>query len=360
MGLQEKLKELEDEMARTQKNKATEYHIGIIKSKIAQIRRELLAPRKHGASGGGFDVKKSGDATVALIGLPSVGKSTLLNKLTNAESKTAAYAFTTLKCIPGTMNYKNTKIQILDLPGIIEGAKDGKGRGREVIAVARNADLILIMIEANHPDQRRIIETELYGFGIRVNASPPHVSIGKAMKGGITINHTVPITKISERSIQATLNAYSMFNADIILHQDITVDEFIDAIEGNRAYIPAVYVLSKSDLVKTPPKLPFEYVAIAAERGGGIEELKKQIYDKLDLIHIFTKRKGEVADMNDPMVVRSGITVGEMCERLHRDLRKEFRYALVWGKSVKHQPQRVGLYHMLADGDVVQVIKRQG
>ena len=360
MGLQEKLKELEDEMARTQKNKATEYHIGIIKSKIAQIRRELLAPKKHGASAGGFDIKKSGDATVAIIGLPSVGKSTLLNKLTNAESKTAAYAFTTLKCIPGTMDYKNTKIQILDLPGIIEGAKDGKGRGREVIAVARNADLILIMLEANHPDQRRIIETELYGFGIRINAKPPRVSVGKAMKGGITINHTVPITRISERSIQAALNQYSMFNADVILHEDISVDEFIDVIEGNRAYIPAVYVLSKADLVKSLPKLPFDYIPIAAERGAGIEDLKKRIYDKLDLIHIFTKRKGEAADMDEPMVVRKGINVGEMCERLHRDLRKEFRYALVWGKSVKHQPQRVGLLHVLAEGDIVQVIKRQG
>jgi len=360
MGLQEKLKELEDELGRTQKNKATEYHIGILKSKIAQIRRELLSPRKHGASAGGFDIKKSGDATVAIIGLPSVGKSTLLNKLTNAESKTAAYAFTTLKCIPGTMSYRNTKIQILDLPGIIEGAKDGKGRGREVISVARNADLILIMIEANHPDQRRIIETELYGFGIRVNASRPRVSIGKAMKGGITINHTVPITKISERGIQATLNQYGMFNADVILHQDITVDEFIDAVEGNRAYIPAVYVLSKADLVKALPKLPFQHVPVAAERGTGIEELKRQIYDKLNLIHIFTKRKGEAADMTDPMVVRNGTNVGEMCEKLHRDLRKDFRYALVWGTSVKHQPQRVGLWHTLDDGDIVQIIKRQG
>jgi len=360
MGLQEKLKELEDELARTQKNKATEYHIGIVKSKIAQIRRELLAPRKHGASAGGFDIKKSGDATVAIIGLPSVGKSTLLNRLTNAESKTAAYAFTTLKCIPGTMDYRNTKIQILDLPGIIEGAKDGKGRGREVIAVARSADLILIMIEANHPDQRRIIETELYGFGIRVNARRPRVSIGKAMKGGITINHTVPITKISERGIQATLNQYGMFNADVILHEDITVDEFIDVVEGNRAYVPAVYVLSKADLVKTAPKLPFRYVSISAEKGAGIEELKRQIYDKLDLIHIFTKRKGEAADLEEPMVVRSGISVGEVCEKLHRDLKKEFRYGLVWGKSVKHQPQRVGLEHTLMDGDILQVVKRQG
>lgn len=357
MGLQEKLKELEDELARTQKNKATEYHIGIVKSKIAKLRRELLHPKKHGASTGGFDIRKSGDATVAIIGLPSVGKSTLLNKITNAESKTAAYAFTTLKCIPGIMEYENARIQVLDLPGIIEGAKDGRGRGREVIAVARSADLILVLVEATHPNQRKTIESELYGFGIRLNSRAPNVSIGKRSRGGVTINRTVQVTKISEKEIQAVLNEYGIYNADVVLHQDVTIDEFIDVLEGNRAYMPVVYILTKCDLVDKGRLQP-GYIQIAAEKGTGIEELKRAIYGKLDLVHIYTKRRGEAADMEEPLIVRRGITVGGVCERLHRDLRKEFRYALVWGKSVKHQPQRVGLDHVLADGDIVQVVKR--
>ncbi|MFH0738025.1 MAG: GTP-binding protein [Candidatus Micrarchaeota archaeon] len=358
MGIQEKLKELEDELARTQKNKATEFHIGILKSKIAQLRRELLSPKKHGTSAGGFDVKKSGDATVALIGLPSVGKSTLLNRLTNAESKTAAYAFTTLKCIPGVMDYKDTKIQVLDLPGIIEGAKDGRGRGREVIAVARNADLILILIEAAAPKQAKTIENELYGFGIRLNTRRPKVVVAKRLRGGITVNSTVPLLKVSHREIMAVMNQYGIFNAGVLLHQDVTIDEFIDVIEGNRAYVPAVYVLTKADLVREAPKLPFSYIAVSAEHGSGIESLKGSIYDKLDLIHIYTKKRGEEADLEEPMVVRRGISVGEVCEKLHRDLRKDFRYGLVWGTSVKHQPQRVGLYHVLDEGDILQIIKR--
>jgi small GTP-binding protein len=358
MGIQEKLKELESELARTQKNKATEFHIGILKSKIAQLRRELISPRRHGASGGGFEVKKSGDATVALIGLPSVGKSTLMTKLTKAESKTASYAFTTLKCIPGIMEYNDTRIQVLDLPGIIEGAKDGRGRGREVIAVARNADLILIMVEAASPKQAKVIESELYGFGIRINTARPSVSIGKHVRGGLTINSTVPLTRITHREVLAAMNQYGIFNANIVIRQDITIDEFIDVLEGNRAYVPAVYVLNKSDLVKELPKLEFRYIPIAAESGMGVEELKREIFERLDLIRIFTKKRGEDADMTEPLVVRNGIDVGGVCERLHRDLRKEFRYALVWGKSVKHQPQRVGLDHVLADGDIMQVVKR--
>ena len=360
MGVTEKLKELEDELARTQKNKATEYHIGIVKSKIAQLRRELISPKKHGTSAGGFDVKKSGDATVAMIGLPSVGKSTLMNKLTNAESKIAAYAFTTLKCIPGIMEYNDTKIQVLDLPGIIEGAKDGRGRGREVIAVARNADLILIMVEGANPRQNRIIETELYGFGIRINSQPPEVSIAKMIRGGVTINSTVPLTKITQKGILAALNQYSIFNANVVLHRDITIDEFIDALEANRAYIPALYILTKVDLIKELPKLAFDYVPISVGDLKSMDKLKKEIYERLELIRIYTKKRGEEADLNEPLVVRRGITVAEACEKLHRDLKKEFRYALIWGKSVKHQPQRVGLNHVMGEGDIIQIIKRQG
>jgi uncharacterized protein len=87
---------------------------------------------QSGGPGEGFEVQKYGDGRVALIGFPSVGKSTLLNQLTGTESEAAAYEFTTLTCIPGVIHYKGAKIQMLDLPGIIEGAAQGKGRGRQV------------------------------------------------------------------------------------------------------------------------------------------------------------------------------------------------------------------------------------
>lgn len=362
MGIQERLKELEEELARTQKNKATEYHIGIVKSKIAKLRRELVTPTKHGSSGGGFDVKKSGDATVAIIGLPSVGKSTLLTKITNAESETAAYAFTTLKCIPGVMEYNRARIQVLDLPGIIEGAKDGKGRGREIISVARNSDLIMILIDAAQPKQVKTIETELYGFGIRINKKAPNVVVKKLTKGGVTLNSTVKITKITKREILAVLNEYRVFNANVVLRENITLDEFIDVLEGNRAYVPAIYVVTKTDIVdkKLVNKFPKNYLRISGETEDGLEELKKEMYRHLDLINIYTKKRKEDADMDEPMVVRKGITVAQLCGKLHRTLRKEFRYGIVWGKSVKHQPQRVGLHHILMDGDIIMIVKKQG
>jgi len=362
MGLLEKIREIEEEIKRTQYNKATEFHIGQLKAKLAKYKRELIAPSRAGAGkrSGGFDVKKSGDATVAIIGLPSVGKSTLLTKITNAQSKAAAYAFTTLKCIPGLLEYNKAKIQILDLPGIIEGAKDGKGRGREIISVARSADLLLIMLDAmNAVAEYNIIMRELYGFGIRVNSKPPDVVIKKKIRGGITINSIVKLTKISEREVQAVLGEYGMHNADVVFREDVSVDQFIDVVEGNRVYLPAIFVVNKIDLANSENLLlSFAYIPISAEKGYNLEKVKEEIYNKLDFINIYTKRKGEKADIGEPLIMRRGTTVGDVCERLHRDLKKDFRYAVVWGKSVKHEGQRVGLDHILADGDIVYIVKK--
>ena len=123
--------------------------MGLLKAKLAKYRSQLLEPSgKGGAKGEGFDVMKSGDARVALIGFPSVGKSTLLSTVTATESAVAAYEFTTLTCVPGVIKYEGAEIQLLDLPGIIEGAAQGKGRGRQVIAVARTADMVLMMLDA--------------------------------------------------------------------------------------------------------------------------------------------------------------------------------------------------------------------
>lgn len=186
--IQAKIDALEAEMARTQKNKATNYHLGTLKAKIAKLKSELING-PGGKSAGtknaerGFDVSKSGDTRIGLVGFPSVGKSTLLTTLTGTRSEAAAYEFTTLTCIPGTMKYKGARIQVLDLPGIIEGAADGKGRGRQVISTARTCNMILIVLDAAKPlTHKKIIEQELHSFGIRINQEPARVKFIKKVR----------------------------------------------------------------------------------------------------------------------------------------------------------------------------------
>lgn len=100
-------------MNKTQKNKATAKHVGLLKAQLAKLRRELIEPKGGGgAKSEGFDVAKTGDARVGFIGFPSVGKSTLLSNLAGVYSEVAAYEFTTLTTVPGLIKYKGAKIQV--------------------------------------------------------------------------------------------------------------------------------------------------------------------------------------------------------------------------------------------------------
>ncbi|KAH8865162.1 Developmentally-regulated GTP-binding protein 2 [Schistosoma japonicum] len=231
MGILDKIADIENEIARTQKNKATEYHLGLLKAKLAKYRSQLLETQNKASKGEGFDVMKSGDARVALIGFPSVGKSTLLNSLTSTHSECASYEFTTLTCIPGVIEYKGANIQLLDLPGIIEGASQGKGRGRQVIAVARTADLVLMMLDATKPDvHRKLLENELESVGIRLNKNKPNIYFKQKKTGGLKITSMVSLTKMNEKMTQMILQEYSILFSFAFDCYNIEVYNKIDQI----------------------------------------------------------------------------------------------------------------------------------
>jgi len=368
MSVLQKIADIEAEMARTQKNKATMHHIGKLKARLAQLKNEVLlqdAKSGGGAKGAGFDVQKTGDARIGFIGFPSVGKSTLLNKLTNSFSEVAAYEFTTLTCVPGIVMYNGAKLQMLDLPGIIEGAKDGKGRGRQVIAVARTCSLILIILNVANPlGHKLIIERELDGFGIRLNKTPPDIVIKKKDKGGINVICTCPLTHLDEATIKSVLAEYRMTSVDISIRGDYTMDELIDAIEGSRVYIPAVYVMNMIDRISIEEldiinRIPHN-CPISAHHEWNLDGLMETIWDHLNLCRIYTKPKGQIPDYAAPVIMKREPqpTLEGFCGKLHKHMIKSFRYAWVWGSSVRHNPQKVGKDHKLDDEDVVQIVKK--
>lgn len=364
----QRIKEVEDEMARTQKNKATAYHLGQLRAKLAKLKRELIAPSSGGGGGGGgagFDVARTGIATVGFVGFPSVGKSTLMSGLTGTTSEAAAYEFTTLTTVPGTMTVRGARIQVLDLPGIIEGAKDGKGRGRQVIAVARTCNLIFIVLDVGKPlHDKQILERELEGFGIRLNKQPPNVIVKRKDKGGLSITNTVALTKLDEDEIRAVMSEYRIPNADVMIREDISVDDLIDVIEGNRIYIPCIYVLNKIDSISIEEldllyKIPHS-VPISSRWWLNIDELVDRMWDELNLVRIYTKPRKSPPDYESPVVLRRGrCTVENFCNAIHREIFKQFKYAMVWGTSAKHpRGQRVGGDHVLEDEDCVTIFKR--
>jgi small GTP-binding protein len=324
-----------------------------------------------GGGGGddGFAVAKSGDGRVALIGFPSVGKSSLLNEVTDTKSEAAAYEFTTLTCIPGNLMLNGTRIQMLDLPGIIEGAASGKGRGREVIAVARSADLILMVLdgarECNN-QHRNILTRELETMGIRLNRRPPDIYYRKKPGGGVKFNATCPLTMLGDDpgdTVKRILHSYRIHNAEVLIRQDVSVDEIIDVLEGNRVYIKCLYVYNKIDTLSIEEvdelaRKP-DSVVISIYMKLNIEYMLQMIWDYMGLIRVYTKKRGEGPDLDEPIVLssqRDGLTVGACCKGISKELYDIFNFALVWGRSTKFNPQRVGKDHAMMDEDVVQVV----
>ncbi|KAK6150528.1 hypothetical protein DH2020_015460 [Rehmannia glutinosa] len=335
-------------MARTQKNKATAHHLGLLKSwrcswwlssflnrvlvvvievvlevgqplvvlalpvdeaKLAKLRREILTPASKGGGGAGegFDVTKSGDARVGLVGFPSVGKSTLLNKLTGTFS------------------------ELLDLPGIIEGAKDGKGRGRQVISTARTCNCILIVLDAIKPiTHKRLIEKELEGFGIRLNKEPPNLSFRRKDKERINLTSTVTNTHLDLETVKAICGEYRIHNADINLRYDATADDLIDVIEGSRVYMPCIYAVNKIDQITLEEleildKLP-HYCPVSAHLEWNLDGLLEKVWEYLNLTRIYTKPKGMNPDYDDPVILSSKRrTVEDFCNRIHKDMLKQFK-----------------------------------
>ena len=255
----------------------------------------------------------------------------------------------------------------MDLPGIIEGAKDGKGRGKQVIGVARTCTLILIVLDAMKPlTDKRIIERELEGFGIRLNKKKPDIILKRKEKGGISISKSMGLTmtKMEDETIMSILKEYRISNADLTFKSDNSVDDLIDVIENNRIYVPCLYVLNKIDAISIQEldlldKVP-HYVPISAKDKWNFDELLLKMWEYLNLIRIYTKPKGQIPDYDAPVIINANhCTVGNFCEKLHKQLALEMKFAQVWGTSVKHNPQRAGKDHVLHDEDVVQIIKKK-
>jgi hypothetical protein len=365
-GLEDEIRALEEELQKTPYNKATSKHIGRIKAKIAKLRDDAVTrAMKAGGSGEGYSVKKSGDATVVLVGFPSTGKSTLLNTLTGTRSEVAAYSFTTVTVVPGALEHKGAKIQILDIPGLIAGAAMGKGRGKEVIGVVRSADIIIILVDVFNQSHVKVLEKELYDAGIRINQRRPDITIKKTAFGGIRLN-AVGTLDLDIEEVRSILGESRLVNADVLIRGNGSQDDLIDTVLGNRVYVPAFIAVNKIDLVDRDSRDTMERdltaafgsppIMISAQTGFHMEEIKDEIYNLLGFMRIFLKPQSGPADLDEPLIIRTGSSVEDVCRKLHRDFVDRFRYAKVWGNSVKHPGQRVGLPYRLHDGDLLSII----
>ncbi len=361
----EKIRALEKMYATVPKHKGTEKLRLQIKRRLSELRKELEKQQTQKKGGGySFSVRKEGAAQIVLVGFPNVGKSSLLTKLTNADVDIANYPFTTVEPIPGMMNHRDVQIQLVEVPGLVEGAALGKGMGTQLLSVIRNADAIAIVVDLSQDpvSQMNVLLREFERAGIKVNKRKPKIEIKKTPSGGIIINGQENIKgDISE--IMKMLREERIHSAEITVKEPVTLEDFSDALDESLVWKRAIIIANKGDtpgsrenyekLVKVYGE-KFRIVPVSVRIGANLGEVKDALYELAGIIRVFTKSPGE-EPAYPPIPMKKGSTVLDVAKKVHKEFARNFKYARVWGKSVKFPGQRVGADHILEDGDIVEI-----
>lgn len=353
MDIGQRIEELKKEIRETPYHKGTERHIGLLRARIAKLEDEQFTrtAQGKGGGGGGFAIKKTGDATIVLVGAPSVGKSTLLNALTNAQSTVAPYAFTTVTVIPGMMKYKSAYIQILDVPGLIEGASRGKGRGREVLSVVRGCDLLVFITEVGKESHLEKMEVELTEAGIRINSERPKIRIEKKLKGGIEIRKNVA-QDVTDETIHDIAFEFGYRNVEITLKEKFNLEKLVDAFAKNRVYVDAIYVVNKSDKKSSGSHPKGVKLEISAKDGYGLDELREAIWNALGFIRVYLAHDGKI-DYEEPLIMKDGTTLADVANKVGTEFASEVRGAKISGPGAKFPNQDVPLSTLARDEQIV-------
>ncbi|MEK7473101.1 MAG: GTPase [Patescibacteria group bacterium] len=354
IDIQQQIKDIEDVLKKTPHHKATNGFIGAMRAKIARLKdKEVESTSKSSGGGGGYSVKKQGDATLVLIGPPSAGKSTLINLLTNAESKVAAYAFTTVSVIPGMLKYRDGYIQILDVPGLIEGASTGKGKGKEVLSVARGADLLVIMTD---PERLKFFDQilfELEKAGIRINKKRPNVRIEKEISGGLTVVSNIK-QDFELDDVKEISKEFGIKSGRIILKEKISIDQIIDSFSQRIVYKDAIFVVNKMDTLKG--KKYDDLIYISADKEDGVDDLKEIIWQKLKLVTVYLVEKNEKPNTNNPVIRQENDTLEGVAREIGSEFSRGITIAKIWGNGAKFDGQEMPLSTKIQTGMFVRFV----
>jgi small GTP-binding protein len=239
-------------------------------------------------------VRREGAAQIALVGPPNVGKSSLLQALSEIQIKTGDYPFTTLRPVPALTRIGGVLVQLVEIPGLIEGATEDRGGGRALLGVLRSADAIVYCARADaDPAELRAVIAEVALAGIETPAFIAATRADEAPPGGI---------------------------------------------DRLRAAFPELDVLP---------------VSVIDE--ASLDAFREAVWRLTGLIRVHLRSNGETAE--EPLALAAGATVTDVADAVHHDLAAALEGARIWGPSARFEGQRVGRDHRVGDGDTVEILR---
>jgi len=298
---EERIQALEEMLKVIPKHKGTEKLQGDIKRKLARVREEGKKKKSTAKGHDPFGVEKQGAGQIVLAGYPNCGKSSLVASLTRAKLKVADYPYTTAIPATGMMPYKDTWVQLVDTPPLME---DNVPSG--LIGTFKEADALLIIID---------------------------VSTAECLEQYEGIMKVLQEREVIDLSEEGEIIAPVPF---LVVANKIDYLDAEENLEVMKELMPGF----------DPPTV--------SVNGNGLEGLKDRLYNLLDVIRIYGKSSDRPADMERPFILKRGSTVLDFAGQVHKDFPEQLKSALVWGSS-KFDGQAVAREYVLEDGDIVEL-----
>ncbi len=305
----EKLEALQEMLREIPKHKGTEHLQGDLKRRLSRLKAVMAGSSKKSGTKhvDVFHVPKSGAGQVALVGMPSSGKSAILAALTSAHVNVADYPFATDKPIPGMAMFEDVKIELVDAPPI---TADFAAPG--LVSTYRGADMLAIVIDL----------------------------------AGAVLEQMEVCT--------AYLDSHTLILDESTGEQDET---------GNRLARKTFVIATKSDIapagtletLKELTERKFEYIEVSTETGVGLDVLMRRIYQMLDIVRIYAKKPHKAADMTDPFTLKRGSNVHDLAMLVHRELAEKLKSARAWNSPKIHDGQNVQREHVLSDKEIIEL-----
>lgn len=366
--IEEKIRALEEFLSVAPKHKGAENLLLWAKRRLAELREELEEQRRKKRGGGGprIFVEKEGAAQVAVIGPPNVGKSSLVARLTGARTQVADYPFTTTLPVPGMLPYRDIQFQLVDTPPLSRSAPQFIPR---IAGLARNADAVIVVVGLDEDPLEQYIEVRdiLAEHGVFIERPRGTVRVEKGGEHGVQVLGTGTIVDGTVKDVERLLARYRIYRARVYIEGEVSLEDIEMAVLRSTVYRPAIVLANKADLpgAKERYRRLYRYLAerrersvwllpVSARTGLNLDKLGELLFRRLGIIRVYTK-KPNAEPSKTPVVLPRGSTVRDLAEHIHSDLIEHFLYAKVWGPSAKYPGERVGLDHVLEDGDIVEI-----
>lgn len=368
----EKLRLLGEFLSLVPKHKGTARLRVQVKKRMAALRREIEEGkhRRVGRSGPKFFIQKEGSAQLVIIGPTNVGRSSLLAATTNANVRISPNPYTTRKPVPGMLVYQDLQFQVVEAPPLMEGSSDGRAWGLQTLALARNADGLILMVDLLQDPVKQLSSVEMELEKSRIFISKPKAQVEverKSMGVGLRIVLFGKLVDCTIKDVKQLFRSYRITDAVIKIHGEATLDEIEDSIFGNTVYKPSIIIANKTDLDVSGAKLRLlrteidnepPILGVSCETKQGLETLGKTIFDVLNIIRVYTKEPNLKGFSPKPFILRTGVTISDLAKNVHTDFKKNFSFAKVWAERFVFSPQKVGSNFKLEDRDIVEIHMR--